>query len=539
MGRTRSWIVGTVTAALAASALAVVVGQESASAAATQLPLTVVNNSGRGDATYVYVVARNGLTGQQGYVDAGGTWHAYSFPASVPPGQPNPPAPGIAIAGPGNGGSTRITLPPNLSGGRIYLAMGSKLSFFLTPNGLVEPAPWVASDPSHDVLYDWTEFARTGTRIFINTTAVDMFSVPLSVTVANGSGGSRTEGALTATGRPGLLAAVDAPGGDWPKLVYKRPSDGLPLRVLAPSHGIANGVFSSTYLDGYVNDVWSYYTAHPLMVTMALGTFTGRVSGSSFTFRNAGGTVVGTLPKPTTSEVFGCSGAMQPPGQPDETAILAIGARVCAGLNRATLSTAARVVSDSQPTTNAATFYGQPTSNLYSKVMHQFAASGRAYGFAYDDVADFAPTIDEADPTSVTMTIGSFGGSSGSGSTIAGPGGKCVDVAGDDTGRDGAAVQLWDCQSWAKDQHWTWTGTALTTLGLCLDIAGGGTTNGTKVQLHDCTGNPAQQWVVSGNGLRNPQSGRCLDSPGGATTNGTRLQIYDCNNTPAQAFRVG
>jgi hypothetical protein len=329
--------------------------------------------------------------------------------------------------------------------------------------------------------------------------------------------------------------------------------------VLAPGHGIANGAFDRGYLDRYIDDVWSYYSSHTLTVTMALGTFRGSVSGTAFTFRNASGAVIGTLPEPTTSDVFTCSGGTQPQGQPDETAILAVGARVCAGLNRATLSTASRVGSDTQPTTDASRFYGQPASNLYSKVMHDRAVSGRAYGFAYDDVADFAPTIDEADPTTLTMTIGSFAGPTGgsssggsssggsgsggsssggsiSGSTIAGPGGKCVDVAGDDTGGDGAHVQLWDCQSWARDQHWTWAGSALQTLGRCLDVAGGGTANGTPLQLHDCTGNPAQEWVVSGGGLRNPQSGRCVDAPAGATANGTRLQIYDCNGTPAQTF---
>ena len=132
----------------------------------------------------------------------------------------------------------------------------------------------------------------------------------------------------------------------------------------------------------------------------------------------------------------------------------------------------------------------------------------------------------------------STGGGTEAGSTIVGPGGKCVDVAGDDTGGDGAAVQLWDCQPQARDQHWTHDGTTLRTLGRCLDIAAGATTNRTKLQLHDCTGNPAQQWIPHGNGLQNPASGRCLDSPAGATTNGTRLQIYDCNNTPAQTFRT-
>ncbi|WP_432841076.1 ricin-type beta-trefoil lectin domain protein [Dactylosporangium sp. CA-092794] len=125
----------------------------------------------------------------------------------------------------------------------------------------------------------------------------------------------------------------------------------------------------------------------------------------------------------------------------------------------------------------------------------------------------------------------------GGASNIIGPAGKCVDVNGDDIGGDGAAVQLWDCQDQARDQNWAWTGNSLTTMGMCLDIAGGGTANGTQLQLHNCTGNPAQVWIAGTNGtLSNPQSGRCLDSPGGNTGNGTRLQIWDCNGSGAQTF---
>jgi beta-glucanase (GH16 family) len=125
----------------------------------------------------------------------------------------------------------------------------------------------------------------------------------------------------------------------------------------------------------------------------------------------------------------------------------------------------------------------------------------------------------------------------GGASNIIGPGGKCVDVAGDDVGGDGAAVQLWDCQDAAKDQNWAWNGSSLTTMGMCLDIAGGSTADGAKLQLHNCTGNAAQVWIANGNGtLSNPQSGKCLDSPSGNTANGTRLQIWDCNGSGAQTF---
>ncbi len=102
------------------------------------------------------------------------------------------------------------------------------------------------------------------------------------------------------------------------------------------------------------------------------------------------------------------------------------------------------------------------------------------------------------------------------GNTIIGPAGKCVDVSGDDTGVNGTAIALWDCQTTSADQHWTWSGTALTTLGRCLDVTSGGTANGALLQLWDCNGTGAQNWVAQSNGtLKNPQSGRCIDSPGG------------------------
>ena len=123
---------------------------------------------------------------------------------------------------------------------------------------------------------------------------------------------------------------------------------------------------------------------------------------------------------------------------------------------------------------------------------------------------------------------------------IIGPGGQCVDVAADDTGVDGAAVQLWNCQSYAEDQYWTHHANgSLSTIGRCLDINGNGTANGTQVELWDCNGVGGQVWQQQSDGsLLNPQSGRCLDSPNGATGNGTRLQIYDCNGSAAQKFAL-
>ncbi|MGC5014198.1 ricin-type beta-trefoil lectin domain protein, partial [Streptosporangium sp. DT93] len=131
-----------------------------------------------------------------------------------------------------------------------------------------------------------------------------------------------------------------------------------------------------------------------------------------------------------------------------------------------------------------------------------------------------------------------LGGGSAGAAFVNGPGGKCVDVAADDVGGNGAAVQMWDCQPHAVDQHWTWDGRALRTLGRCLDVTGNATAAGSPLQLWDCNGGGAQQWVPQSNGtLLNPQSGRCLDSPDGSTANGTRLRLWDCNGAAAQTFR--
>jgi hypothetical protein len=171
--------------------------------------------------------------------------------------------------------------------------------------------------------------------------------------------------------------------------------------------------------------------------------------------------------------------------------------------------------------------------------------SNRNMGTFFEGVMTSGYPTDAAD-NAVQANIVSVGYSgqtnvpNGPQGTITGPGGKCVDVAADDTGVNGTAVQLWDCQGYAEDQHWAhFADGSLRVLGRCLDINGNGTAGGTQLELWDCNGVGGQKWVQQADGsLRNPQSGRCLDSPNGTTANGARLQIWDCNGAAAQKFAV-
>ncbi|OLF19238.1 PQQ-dependent sugar dehydrogenase [Actinophytocola xanthii] len=115
--------------------------------------------------------------------------------------------------------------------------------------------------------------------------------------------------------------------------------------------------------------------------------------------------------------------------------------------------------------------------------------------------------------------------------------GKCVDVAGAGTA-DGTKVQLYTCNGTAA-QSWTVTGSSLRALGKCLDVAGGGTGDGTVVQLWTCNDSGAQSWAANADGtLRNPQSGRCLTPSGGGTADGTQLVISTCTTAATQRFTL-
>lgn len=136
-----------------------------------------------------------------------------------------------------------------------------------------------------------------------------------------------------------------------------------------------------------------------------------------------------------------------------------------------------------------------------------------------------------------------YGGDSRGGevNTVTGPGMKCMDVAGDDNGTDGTSVQLWDCQTYAVDQHWTYNlaDNSFRSLGRCLDITGDATAAGTQVELWDCNGVGGQKWIPRVDGsIFNPQSGLCLDTPNGTASNGNVLRIWGCNGAVAQQWKL-
>ncbi|MFO7191800.1 MULTISPECIES: beta-1,3-glucanase family protein [Thermocrispum] len=393
--RVRTKVFGAL-AAIAATAAAVLPTATAQSAAPDKLPLTVVNNSGRPEQVHLYVVGQQ--NGQQGYVTQAGDFVPWQGGA-VPP----VPAPDISIPGPALGQSTTLQLPKHVSG-RIYMSFGDKLPFSLTPDGLVHPAPWAPGDPSHDILFDFAEFNYDDSGIWMNTTQVDMFAVPHSVSVTAPDGQTITRGELKPGGRNAVIEAVrNTPG--FENTVVTR-ADGTVVRVLSPIKATEHGLMDPNYLQPYIDQVWNTYIDRDLVVKPFADqpdvAFYGRSDGATMTFRDANGQPVATFEKPTSADVWGCHGRLF---APNDAVIGPIARTLCASLQRGTLhTTEVQQYGAQQPDT----FYHVERTNHYSRMVHENMADGRAYGFPFDDVMAQDTLVHHPTPQSAAITLTPF-----------------------------------------------------------------------------------------------------------------------------------
>ncbi|MGW3096993.1 glycoside hydrolase family 64 protein [Streptomyces sp. NPDC001102] len=386
----------TAAAALIAAAIAVQSPSTAEAAVPATIPLKVTNNSGRGDAVYVYTIGTLLSTGQQGWADASGAFHAW--PAG---GNPPTPAPDASIAGPAAGQSKTIRIPK--FSGRIYFSYGQKLVFKLTTGGLVQPAVQNPSDPNHDILFNWSEYTLNDSGLWINSTQVDMFSAPYAVGVQRADGSTASTGHLKLGGYNGVLNDLRGRSGGWAGLIQTR-SDGTVLRALSPGHGLESGALPASVMDDYINRVWQKYASSTLTVTPFTDQpntkYYGKVSGGVMNFTNGSGAVVTSFQKPDADSVFGCHKLLD---APNDQVRGPISRTLCAGFNRTTLLT-----NPSQPDSSSANFYQDAVTNQYARAIHAQMADGKAYAFAFDDVGNHESLVQDGSPQQAYLTLDPF-----------------------------------------------------------------------------------------------------------------------------------
>jgi RHS repeat-associated protein len=141
---------------------------------------------------------------------------------------------------------------------------------------------------------------------------------------------------------------------------------------------------------------------------------------------------------------------------------------------------------------------------------------------------------------SVTVPVSTAGVAS-----ISGSGGMCLNPAGGGTA-NGTNIEMNVCSGAASQVfRFVWNGVnANGTMvnpnsGKCVDIQGAGTAAGTNVELYTCNGGANQVWARQPDGsYLNPVSGRCLDTTGAYTAAGTNVDLWDCIGRPNQMFRA-
>lgn len=378
------------------------------------LPVTLENLTGVDGDVYVYVLGENtdAESGEElGYVDANGSFH--TWPAVDGSGPID--APDVAIAGPASGEAVTLHVPSKISG-RIYYSIGEPIDFKLVQNdldqtGLVQPVPWIEGDSTATTNFDWVEFTYFDEReeypgIWINSTQVDQFAIPTAVTVTSSDSSRDQTGRLTDGGRAHVIDTLLADP-VWKNTVVTG-EDGDVLRVLSPAHATEAGLLPDDYLDEAIDEAWNAYTTDTLTIQPFAEDpdveFEGATEGDIMTFTDADGTVVAEFERPSTVDVWGCDGNLNGLGNdalPNDHTTGPIGRTLCAALHRGTLGT-----SDVEPVTDASEFYqNEDAVNLYARALHEAMEDGRAYAFAFDDVAAQESLVHTPSPTAVTLTM--------------------------------------------------------------------------------------------------------------------------------------
>jgi hypothetical protein len=114
-------------------------------------------------------------------------------------------------------------------------------------------------------------------------------------------------------------------------------------------------------------------------------------------------------------------------------------------------------------------------------------------------------------------------------------GNRCM-VVKDGSTAAGAPMILWDCNGTGNELFTASPVGEFRLYGgaLCLGISGSGNA-GDALVTAQCNGSAAQRWVWD-NGVVRGINGRCIDAAGGGTGNGTRVLLWDCQGAMNQKW---
>jgi hypothetical protein len=388
------------------------------------IPLNINNNMANAPAIYVYIT---GILAARSITYPQGTWvYVTDVQGDVSITPPIPvDAPRSLAINVGTGKSTAMMLP-KLLGIRIYLSLGQGLMVQTNNSEGVPPsAPcgWCGegnteNNTNFNTIFEWAELTwvdgpgGTGheTNLGGNVTEVDMLGFPLHLTF-HGNDPAKipptpvTRDAGFTQSRPQILNAYSALGAPWTNLELNN-STGARLRVLAPYHGIALGIFPADALDSYINSVWTSGT--PIRVTAVsmldgsiLHSYIGLGSGNQMIF-SENGVAKFQFTKPSTLTVY--QNELKPSPPPPDELTKNLAGVVAAKLGGALVRTVVLANPDLDACMTSQFYLNTPVQK-YAQFFHQVGINNLAYAYGYDDTCSQSSFILVDAPTAVDITI--------------------------------------------------------------------------------------------------------------------------------------
>jgi VCBS repeat-containing protein len=365
-----------------ATTVTVPVGSVSAPVAgAGTFPVALVNNTGgvwRDDQIHVTILGQS-TPGVWSWVDSIGTVRPLDHTAADAPGHltkdgVNYPDMSFTLAE-----AAGLTFPTELLSARMYISVGQPVYIGVSPDdrGWASPDPANPSDPNYTTAYDWYEmsYAYGRTAFGGNTTQVDQFGLPLTITLEQATTGFTETRGLTLTRDEVFTRFAQTVPPEFQSLAISD-NAGNPLRILAPRSKQSAAL--SAWFDEPVSDFWAAYSTEQFSYAGPGYTVTGRIDANSrfaYTVATASGANGYTMDQPTTTEIFANNGPFV--GTGPQGAFLA---ELAAAFNRGVATTPSQW-------DNVAAYYpaGQQW-NAYAKFFHEIGVDNYAYGFPYDDV---------------------------------------------------------------------------------------------------------------------------------------------------------
>lgn len=343
----------------------------------------------------------------------------------------------------------KITLYlPQVDSGRIYFSLNYPLDLHIDKktNRIVDPDGFKPRDNNYYTLYDKVEFTFNKDGTWINPTAVDFFSIPITieqkgaVSELNKAGLSKPRADILQQVKQQFTQYDMTTNHEWNHLFLSY--DDTILRLISPGKAMIKGIpntqpFDPDYLNNesrygfsYIDNLWEYYKTHTLQIDcseiapfMKLDDylFTGRVENDQFIFSNQSKTSTVAIAKPSLSRAF-FAGAGDSFDAENNTPKAIIVRQLTSAFEVGFLPAPDKTLINQEYFKTHKNHYYQnndlwpsvdqgPWYDLYSKALHSFNEA--IYTFAYDDALAQDGTLHDSNgnnPSPVTISLGDMSG---------------------------------------------------------------------------------------------------------------------------------